>query len=147
MKPFQAFTFFILLLAATSVSALHHHVQVWMKRSGEDGGNNVEVTATVTYRYSGNHVKASATKKLPETTDFGGNGSLLLRKSFFGDPLDIVLRVYEEDQSSGYDGVCYLVIKPAYVEGTTEYRCIRQGDDGLNLDWIVRMRISMVEEF
>lgn len=118
-----------------------------MVRTGPDQSNPVEVRAFVTFKYpppTGNVVR-DALKFYQTSKTFGGAGSLLLDTTFGGNPLDITLRVYEDDsqEPSGSDGICYLVFRPSYVVGTSDYLCIREKDNGLADEWKVRMRIDM----
>lgn len=135
----------LLFLYATQVSALTHRVRLWMVKTGGDQSNPVEVRAFVTFKYPTGNAVRDALKFYQKNKTFGGSGSILMDTTFGGNPLDITLRVYEDDsqEPSGNDGICYLVFRPHYVVGHTDYLCIREKDNGLVDDWKVRMRIDM----
>lgn len=125
--------------------ALLHRVRVFLKTSGSDIGSTVELQTNVRFNLPvGSVTQQSLTSGLPETNEFPGFGELLFDRDFNVDPTSIRFNVVEDDGApANDDGVCrFLAQPPSWPVGTARFDCLRESNNGLNLEWHIIMLVD-----
>lgn len=140
--------FFLLVVIGTGVQGVSIRTQVWIKKTGGDqAGPSNELITTVSESGNGQNEVFVAPVDVLSNANFGGNGQLLVDKTFSGSqlPTSIKVRVIEDDgPSSKDDGVCNIKISTTFTTTPITLSCTREANDGLGDLNIVNVRIRRV---
>ena len=132
-----------LVLAISPSYGIRTTVQVYVKQSSSDQGenNNVEMVTDIARNGNGDDLVETDTETIPRDRIFpGALGLLIANRSFstLRPPQSVSIRVTEDDGSgvSKDDGVCSLVIEAPFIIGQdVRVRCLREFNDGLETAW------------